>query len=300
MDKKMIPKIAICLISYDRLDCTLINQEIFKLNFSHPYIVVHASSGAKASRYLEDAFVQCKPLPHVDGAISLMRKAIKEALPFEPDFLVVLDGDTWLLEEKHLLNAIQCLNEDPTLLMATCAWMNLPRFRVVRLALELADIVRIPVNRRQRFMSLPQRITYDATDFCTQFFILRNYQPLINLFFNMPIDNHRLVERQWFDHFSAHFNLERVLRMREREPVHPEHRFVCEQIGLHSEHWPMAGTYENPPKKNKHYFIRPDTPGKREALERYTHIRKGESIQRLLKTTDPDELAYYNAGAKRY
>ena len=293
-------KIAICLTSYDRLDCARINQEIFKLNFSQSYIVVHASSGATATQYLEDAFVHCQPLPHFAGAISLMKTAIKAALPFEPDFLVVLDGDIWLLEEKYLLKVIQCLHDNPSLLMSTCAWMNLPRFHMTRLAMEIADIVSIPVDRMRRLMSLPRRMTYDAMDFCTQFFILRNYKPLIDLFCKMPTDNHRMVERQWFDLFSTYFDLERVLRMREREPVHPDHRFACEQIGLHCEHWPAAGTSENSPKKNNPYFIKPGTPGKREALERYPHIRKGESIQKLLKATDPADLSYYNSGAKRY
>ncbi len=296
----MIAKVAICLTSHDRLDCARINQEIFKLNFSHPYIVVHASSGAKASQYLEDAFVPCQPLPHFAGAFSLMRNAIKAALLFEPDFFVMLDGDTWLLEEKPLLRMIQHLKDNPDLLMATCAWMKLPRFRVSRLAMELNEIVHIPASRWQRFLSLPQRITYDAVDFCTQYFILRNHPPLIDLFCTMSIDDQRLVERQWFDHFSAHFSLKQVLRIWEREPVHPNHRFACEPIGLHSEHWPAAGTYGNPQKKSKLYFVSPDAPGKREALEKYANIRKGESIQRLLKSTDSDQLAYYNAGAKRY
>lgn len=296
----MTPKIAICLTSHDRLDCTRINQEIFKLNFSSPYIVVHASSGANAEQYLEDTFVPCKPLPHFAGALSLMKNAIKAALPFEPEFLVLLDGDTWLLEERPLLKTIQCLKENPVLLMATCAWMNLPRSKKIRLMTEIHEIVHIPGDRVRRLMSLPRRMRYDAIDFCTQFLILRNYKPLMDLFCSMLPDNSRLVERQWFDRFTAHFGFERVLRMKEREPVVPDHRFVCKALGLHSEHWPAAGTSTDSRNEMDIYFVKPGTPGKKEALENYPNIRNGEFIQRLLNAKNHEELAYYNIGAKRF
>lgn len=296
----MNPKVAICLTSYDRLDCTRINQEIFKLNFTYPYILVHASSGAAAKPYLEDAFVSCKPLPHFAGAISLMKNAIKAALPFKPDFLVILDGDTWLLEERALLEFIQCLQENPDLLMATCAWMPPPRRLIHRLLMEVNEIVNIPTDRFFRFISLPRRMSYDAVDFCTQFLILRNYKPLVDLFCSLSPDDSRLIERQWFDRFSTRFSLKRVLRMKEREPVHPDHRFVCRQLGLHSEHWPAAGTSTDCRDEAEIDYVSPDTPGKREALKSYPNICNGESIQRLLNSTNPTNLAYYNIGAKRY
>jgi len=293
-------KVAICLTSHDRLDCTLINQEIFKLNFSHPYIVIHASSGAKATRYLDDAFVHCKPLPHFAGAVSLMKNAVKAALQFEPDFIVVLDGDTWLLEEKALWKFIQCLQENPRLLMATCAWMPLPHRFIHRVLMEFTEIVNIPVNRFSRFISLPRRVFYDALDFSTQFLIMRNYKPAVDLFLSLSPDDPRLIERQWFDLFSTHFSLNRVLRMKEREPVHPNHRFVCEQLGLHSEHWPAAETSTDPRNEKEIDFVKPGTPGKREALEKYPNIRKGKFIQKLLNSATNEDLAYYNTSAKRY
>lgn len=296
----MNPKVAICLTSHDRLDCTYINQEILKLNFTYPYILVHASSGASSKRYLEDAFVSCNPLPHFAGAISLMKNAVNAALPFKPDYLVVLDGDTWLLEEKSLLNFLQCLQENPYLLMATCAWMPPPRRFIHRVLMEISEIVKIPANRFYRFISLPRRVFYDAVDFSTQFLILRNYKPVVDLFLSLSPDDPRLIERQWFDLFSTRFSLNRVLRMKEREPVHPDRRFVCKQLGLHSEHWPSSGTSTDPRNETEIDFVRPGTPGKREALENYPNICKGKFIQKLLKSEKDSNLAYYNIGAKRY
>jgi hypothetical protein len=296
----MTPRIAICLTSYDRLDCTRINEEIFKLNFTHPYIVVHASSGAGAVPYLEDAFVACEPRPHYAGAIALMQGTIKAALPFEPDFLVLLDGDTWLLDEGVFLELIQRMDANPVLLMATSSWSAPPRSRIGRLMLEQSSIRHIPVDRLRQLASAPRRMAYDAVEFSTQFCILRNHGPLVEAFCGMRPYEHRRVERHWLVRFSSYFGLERVLRMTEREPRLPDYRFVCERLGLYSEHWPAAGTSTDPTNETNPYFVRPGTPGKREALELYPNIRKGKSIQRLMNTTGLTDLAYYNAGARRY
>lgn len=295
----MTPSVAICLTSHDRIDCTRINQEIFKLNFAHPYIVVHASSGARAAPYLEDAFVRCTPQPHVAGAIALMRSALRAALPFEPDFLVLLDGDTWLLDEEVLLNWIRRLHANPVLLMATSSWTTTPP-RVRRLAIEMYQILRISGDRARRLAAVPRRMVYDAVDLSTQFCILRNHAPLLEAFCGLQPNDRRRVERQWFDRFSARYSLRRVLRMTEREPVNPDNRFVCERLGLYSQHWPAAGTSTDPSDEANELFVRADAPGKREALEHHPHIRKGESIQRLLNATSVAHLAYYNAGARRY
>ena len=296
----MIPRIAICLTSHDRIDCTLINEEIFKLNFTHPYIVIHAASGARAVPYLEDAFVRCEPKPHFAGAITLMQTAIKAALPFDPDFLILLDGDTWLLDEQILIGLIQRLQANPLLLMAATSWMPLRGSLWKRFKRELSEIRHIPGDRMRRLVFVQGRMTYDAKDFSTQFFIMRNHKPLLDVFLSLRIDDKRLIERQWFDRFSTRFSLRRVLRIREREPVHPDNRLVCERLGLYSQHWPAAGTSADQKDKNSPYYVRPGMPGKREALERYPHIRKGKNIRRLLNAVSLADLDYYNAGAKRW
>ncbi len=295
----MFPRTAICLTSHDRLDCARINQEIFKLNFVHPYTVVHASSGPDASPYLEDMLVRCRPLPHFVGAFALMQRALMAARQFEPGFFVLLEGDTWLLEEKILLGLIRRMQADSAFLMAACAWMTPPRSPARRLAREFAGLAVAPAGRLRRLATLPRRLRYDAVDFGTQFCIMRNHPLLVDVFCGMQADSRRMVERQWLERFSTRFSFERVLRMREREPVHPDQRFACEALALHSEHWPAAGTYAGDAHPRTLVYVQPGAPGKREALERYPHIRKGECIQRLLRATTPAEFAYYNAGARR-
>jgi len=276
-----------------------INQEIFKLNFEHPYSVVHATSGPDAAPYLEDAFVRCSPQPHFAGAFSLMKSAIAAARKFEPDFFVVLEGDTWLLDERVLLGFIRAMQADAALLMAACAWMTPPRSPVRRLAREVAGLALVPEDRLRRLATLPRRLRYDAVDFGTQFFIMRNQPVLIDLFCGMCPNSRRMVERQWFERFSAYFSFRRVLRMREREPVHPHQRFACQVLGLHSEHWPAAGTYTGGDNSGALAHVEPGAPGKREALDRHPRIRTGDSIQRLLQAAGPSGLDYYNKGAQR-
>jgi hypothetical protein len=296
----MIPATAVCLTSYDRLDCARINQEIFKLNFSGPYTVVHASSGPEARPYLEDCFVRCTPQPHFAGALALMQRAISAAREFEPGFLVVLEADTWLLDEQILQGFVGRMQADSALLMAACAWMTPPRNRLRRLARELVALARWPSERLRRIATLPRRLRYDAVDFGTQFCIMRNHPFLLDLFCGMRSQSRRMIERQWFELFSAYFSFERVLRMREREPVHPYQRFACDRLCLHSEHWPAAGTYAGNHDPRSKAQVKTDAPGKREALERYPHIRKGECIQRLLRANTSTGLDWYNSGAQRF
>jgi len=297
---QMIPETAICLTSHDRLDCASINQEIFRLNFVQPYTIVHASSGPDARPYLEDVFVHSAPQPHFVGALALMKCAISAARKLEPDFLVLLEADTWLLDEHLLQGFIRRMQADSSLLIAACAWKTPPRALTRRLAREVIELARAPGERLRRMATLLRRLRYDAVDFGTQFWIMRNQAFLVDLFCGMQPDNRRMVERQWFERFSTYFGFEQVLRMREREPVHPHQRFACDRLALHSEHWPAVGTCSGNPDPCALAQVAPGAPGKREALMRYPHIRTGECIQRLLCAKTSAELAYYNKGAHRY
>jgi hypothetical protein len=103
------------------------------------------------------------------------------------------------------------------------------------------------------------------------------------------------VERQFFDAYSSRFSLDTVLRMREREPVHPHNRQMCEALALYCQHWPARGTAE-PDSLEDGHRAQPDHIGKKEALLKFPQIRRGEAIQRLLSATS---FEYYNPGASR-
>ena len=281
------PSIAICLTSYNRIECAKVNQEIFKLNFRTPFLLVHACSGAQKERYLEDAFVWCAPGSLNAGGIDLIQRSLELACDrFAPDYLVHLEADTWILDEQVILRFVREMERNPRLLLATCAWSSVSRWRRARRAIR--ELVRRPAGLlRQQF---------DIVDFAAQFFILRNEPAVVRCILGMRPDEKRRAERQLYDAYVQRFGLETVLRMREREPVHPYNRQSCETLALYCHHWPASGTAE-PPSPEEARGERPDRIGKREALLRYPQITRGAAIQRLLNATS---FEYYNPGANRW
>ncbi len=280
--------IAVCLTSHNRIDCTRINQEIFKLNFQTPFHLVHACSGAQKDRYLEDAFIWCEPKPFNAGAINLIQRSVELACQrFAPDYLVHLEGDTWILDEQVILRFVYEMERNPHLRLATSAWWPVARWRAVRQA------VRTLVRRPSAFF----KHRFDIIDFATQFFIVRNDPAVIRCILDMPTDDpEQRAERQFFDAYLRRFTLDTVLRMREREPVHPDNRQMCKALALYCQHWPALGTAERKSPQD------PDRGeagqiGKKEVLLEFPQIRRGDSLQRLLNATS---FEYYNPGAIRY
>jgi len=268
------PSIAICLTTHDRIDCAKINQEIFKLNFRTPFRVVHACSGVLAEPYLEDAFLKCEPQPINAGAINLIQRSLELACQrYAPDYLVHLEADTWILDEQVILRYVYEMERNPHLLLATSAWWSVSPWRRIRNATGAA-LGRPTALLKHRF---------DIIDFSTQFFIVRNDPAVLRCILAMPADPQRRAERQFFEAYVREFELNTVLRMREREPVHPHNRQMCEALALYCQHWPARGSATA-------------QIGKREALLKFPWIRHGAAIQRLLAATS---FEYYNPGAAR-
>ena len=137
------PSIAICLTSYNRIDCAKVNQEIFKLNFRTPFLLVHACSGAQKERYLEDAFIWCAPGSLNAGGIDLIQRSLELACErFAPDYLVHLEADTWILDEQVILRFVREMERNRRLLLATSAWSSVSRWRRARRAIR--KLVRQP------------------------------------------------------------------------------------------------------------------------------------------------------------
>ena len=289
--------IVICLTSHDRIDCARINQEIIKLNYKTPFKVVHACSGAQKERYLEDELVWCAPKPLHHGSINLIQRSLRVAVEvFDPSYVVHLEADTWLLEEGVLLDYLRRMKDDPSLLLATSAWQSPSRYAFVRGVREIGDIARTPRGAMRRLLDLPKRVASDIQDFATQFFILRNHPRLVDCILSMSLDDRRDAERRLFDAFTREFDLDRVLRMVEREPVFPHRRWMCEKIALYSQHWPAAGTSIELRPASHPLYIKPTTIGKKEALVKHPGLRNGDALNRLLSATD---YGYYNPGASR-
>jgi hypothetical protein len=279
------PSIVICLTTHNRIDCAKINQEIFKLNFRTPFRVVHACSGAQAEPYLEDAFVWCEPKPINAGAINLIQRSFELACQqYSPDYLVHLEADTWILDEHVILRYVHEMERSPHLLLATSAWWSVSPWRRVRNAIGAA------IGRPS---SLLQH-RFNIIDFSTQFFIMRNDPAVLRCILDMPANEKRRAERQFFEAYIRRFGLDTVLRMHEREPVHPHNRQMCEALALYCQHWPARGTAEPSPQNRR--YAASDQIGKKEALLKFPRIRRGEAIQRLLRATS---FEYYNPGATR-
>ena len=112
-----------CLTTHDRIDCARISQEIIKLNYRRPLPIVHAASAPDYRPYLEDVFVSCEPRPLKAGAVNLLQRAITAATSaFDADYLVHLEGDTWLLDEEVIHRYIRKMEADDQVVLCTCSW----------------------------------------------------------------------------------------------------------------------------------------------------------------------------------
>jgi hypothetical protein len=291
-------RLAVCLTSHDRVECARISQEIFRLNFAGDYRIVHASSGARAAPYLEDELVRCAPMPLHAGAINLLQRTL-EAAARGPrvDFLLHLEADTWMLDEGAIARIIARMQADPRLLLATSAWSNVAETRLAQAARELRratrDLSRIGATLR----SIPSRVAAGIEDFSTQCFVIRNDPRVLDCVLGMRPDPAVHAERALFDAYLARFPMDTVLRMTEREPVHPTYRYACAPLGLHCEHWPAAGTSDDPRPPADPLHVPRAAPGKKEALLARPALRRGETLNRLLESTEYD---WYNPGARRH
>jgi hypothetical protein len=133
------------------------------------------------------------------------------------------------------------------------------------------------------------------TEFGTQFFIL--HRSAMDAVLDLRVQPGKTVERAFFEAFTAHHALDRVLPMAEREPVHPHQRYQCEALALYAQHWPACGSSRDPRPRGRLLQVDEQAEGKREVLQRYLPQGRGPHLQRLLRA---GSLDYYNAGALHY
>lgn len=285
---------VVCLTTHNRLDCARINQELIKLNYRQPLPIVHACSSPDYAPYLEDRLLRCAARPLNEGAVDLLQHAMQAAATFDAEYLVHLEGDTWLLDESVIHRLVDAMGRRRALLCASgwgvsrAAWFGWSRFAGLRW---FGSRLRpwVPGAR------LPRGRTPPMTEFGTQFFILhRDALPAVMA---LQASDARPIEQAFFDSFTAHHGLDRVLPLAEREPVHPSNRHSCEALALYAQHWPARGLAMDPRPPGHLLYVPPTADGKREALQRHLPNGRGPHLQRLLQAED---LGYYNAGALRY
>jgi hypothetical protein len=294
--QKKTQKTVVCMTTFNRIDCARINQEIIKLNYSNPLPIVHACSGSSYREYLEDVYVPCEPASLHHGALNLLQRSLNSAVEsFSPKYIVHLEGDTWIMNERVIYDIIAEMDRNKQLMICSSAWdedqlafryMQQPSFPL-RLHLMFAAAVR----------SLGFSYGLTCTDsLATQFFVIRVTSDIIECFSSLEYIPGLDLEQALYRAFMLKFGKRNILRLKEREPVHPYNRFVCDKLSLYSQHWPARGTANDMRDSTHPRYISPIFDGKRESLLRFPSIRRGEHIQKLLNSTT---FEYYNQSAAR-
>ena len=262
------------MTTYNRIDCAKINQEIIKYNYDSPLKIVHACSKEAYEGYLEDILVRCEPKPLHEGAINLIQCAIRSAVEnYDSKYLVHVEADNWMLDERVIYRYIDRMEEKDDIFLCTAYWQGDDLF-LSRYGLR--DLFKRP---KWPVLKFCKRLGYKdrrMRDFCTQFFIIKRHDPLIESILQMRPDPDIFAEEQFYRAFTKRFSMKNVLRMREREPVHPEKRYICEDLSLYCQHWPSLGTADDPRSEKDPMYVRDDLIGKKEAQLLYKQRRKGK------------------------
>ena len=304
------PRAVVCMTTYNRIDCARINQEIIKLNYSHPFPIVHACSSSSYDKYLEDVLVPCEQpslqasrVSEIErigilqrGALNLLQKSIAVAQKvFSPKYIIHLEGDTWIMKERIIHDILAKMDRQEQLMLCTSAWdEDLLAFEYlkrpsVRLQLQIwfAALAR-------RF-GLPYRLAC-RDSLSIQFFVVRAIPEVMECFRSLEPIRGLDLEQALYRCFMSRFGEQNLLRQRMREPIHPFNRYVCERLSLFSQHWPARGTANDLRDPTHPRYVSPTVDGKYETLRRFPAIRRGEYIRKLL---DAQTFDYYNPGASR-
>lgn len=284
------------MTTYNRIDCARINQEIIKLNYKHPFKVVHTCSSDNYEKYIEDAYLQCTPKNLQNGASDLLKQSIKLAMDtYSPEYIVHLEGDTWIMDENIIYDLIAEMDNNKDLMIATSAWdEDLLEFQYLKNPGIKLELERVYANIARSFGKDYKLACRDSL--ATQIFVIRTTPEMLNCFLELePIPGIDL-EQALYKKFMKSYGEENILRIKDREPIHPHNRYVTEKLSLYSQHWPARGTANDDREATHPRYISPDSDGKRETLEHFTSVRKGKYIQKLLNTSSFD---YYNFGASR-
>jgi hypothetical protein len=289
-----IMQVVVCLTSFNRTDCARISLEIIKLNWAYKWPVVHACSGAGYTRYIEDVLVQREPLPLTAGAADLLLASMRAAVAhFGAEYVVHLEADTWVFDQKVIKRYLQALADRPEAVIAASSWSTdcLPQWtrspsRGRRLRAQLARVLR-PLGFRYGVR--------ERKSISTQFFIARATPAFMDMLADIRVKDDDFLEKILYSAVVERFGQRSIIGMKEREPVHPVFRSSCEPLTLYCQHWPSA---EDAPGVD----IAPDLNpadrlrGKKECLASAPLMRHGPYMQKLLHSTDLD---YYNGNARR-
>jgi hypothetical protein len=298
------PRVVVGLTTHERVDCARINMEILKLNYAEQWPIVHACSGSSYEPYMEDELVRCESKTIIDGALNLIRQSFRAAADkYRPDYLIHLDADTWVFDQRVLQRYIELLERDDKAMIAASSWSTdqRPKWRRSRNPFDrLKWLLAKPLNAMGIGFGIKRRQTLS-----TQFFIVKNDPRMLKLLETLaPVEGHTL-ETDFYAAVVKEFGKRGIVGMVEREPVHPENRHWCPGMTLHCQHWPeqlprpegVSAQVVADGKYADGISGQYEIPGKKDVLKAYGFAHLGPAMRRLLDSTDLD---YYNAKAKRY
>jgi hypothetical protein len=281
---------VICITTFNRIDCARINIEIIKYHYSEQWPIVHACSSENYTKHIEDVLVRCTPKKLQTGAFELLKTSILTAVDkYNPDFIIHLEADTWLFNQKLIEYYIVQLSKHPESLIASSSWSidksvkwkkskNVQKKAAYFLALLTKAIgLKWHIGGRNTLSS--------------QFFIIKNTIEFIDFFSTLegPTGS-ELLEKYLYSNLIRKFGKKSIVWIKEREPVHPYHRDYCEAMDLYCQHYPSSEEiYSN---EGVEVYL-----GKKEILQKYIKESQGAYINKLIKSKD---TAYYNPGAKQF
>lgn len=288
-------KVVVCLTTYNRVDCAKISTEIIKLNWHEAWPIVHACSAQDYVPALEDKLLTRSPLPLTTGAFDLLTSSIVGAIKhFDADYVIHLEGDTWVFDQRVLLNYLEKLQADDNAVIAASSWSidYAPSWRVSR---KIGRRFRYLMTRLLRPLGSRYGIR-ERKSLSTQFFIAKSTPAFVDMLTSMVVKEDDLLEKVLYRAVNKRFGKGAVIPMEEREPMRPDYRNSCPALHLVCQHWPEAcdtsdivGDIDFSPKD----FLK----GKKESLAEAKLPNSGPNMRRLL---DSDDLRYYNGSAKRY
>lgn len=294
------PKVVVCMTNHERPDCARINQEIIKLNYPEPWPIVHACSDPTYEPHMEDVLVRCQPRSFIEGALNLLRQSCHAAVEvYNPQYLLHVEADTWVFDQGIIQRYIDLLDRHPEAFLAASTWSTDQRVQWRRLRHPFAKLklgVAYVLNAMGNDFGIKRKRTLSS-----QFFIARNDTRFLKMINGIQPTLENTLEYDFYQAFVQEFGTKAVVHIKEREPVHPDHRHWCPALTLHAQHWPeqLPRPADLPADDTPREGVsgQYDIPGKKEVLAAYGFKHVGPAMRTLLEATD---TSYYNPKAKRY
>lgn len=278
--------IGVVIYTYNRVDDAKINMEIIrnewtKIEGFRDIKIVHAYNGEKKwypKKYLEDEIVRIKNSWHFQGASDLIDAGIKKMSENykNVDYLIVLAADTWIINPLYIWKLVDRMRAEQYSL-STCAW-GLPEKNNIREVGMAVDFFVVNLRWAIKYGMFP----IDYNDFYQKYGEFVLYQKAGNIMLEkLTLSRYlrAISNEEGFNGVATKKAMERLLIMREREPVHSH--IDKEGFWKRYMYWPKMGllTHHNPDEKKEILFKK--------------GIKKGDNIKKLLKS---NRLDYFNSG----